>query len=76
MTTSTFKKFRGLLPGNSLVIATVATHNADGTSTLTTLDGGTMRARGQVVPVAGLAFVRAGAVEGPAPVLPAFKLTV
>lgn len=74
--TNIYRRFRKLLPTSRLIIATVNSHNADGTSTLTTLSGGTMRARGQSVPVSDLAFVRGVVVEGPAPVLPAFNLTV
>jgi len=71
-----FKKFQALLPSERLIIATVQSHNADGTSTLLTLDGNQLIARGQVVAVSQKAFVRGGVVEGAAPNLSTFNLTV
>lgn len=74
--TNAWRGFRDLLPRQRLIIAVVDTHNADGTSTLTTLDGGTIRARGQSVSIGAQAYVRDGVVEGEAPVLPAFNLVI
>lgn len=71
-----YRKFRTLVGRDRLIIATVGAHNPDGTSTLTTLDGGTIRARGTSVAVNSKAFVRAGVIEGEAPALPAFNLVL
>ena len=53
-------------------------HNADGTSSLVTADGYSLRAWGQLdglVPPYN-AFVRDGKLEAPAPNLPLLQLTV
>lgn len=76
MTNNVYRKFRDLVGMNRLIIGTVQSHNADGTSTILTLDGGTIRPRGQSVAVNSKAFVRAGLVEGEAPDLPAYNLIV
>ena len=60
-------EFKRLVPGDPLQIGTVDSHNADGTSSITLLGGGSLRARGQSVSVGQKAFVRAGLVEGAAP---------
>lgn len=65
-----WRRFRDLIPGDPLLVGTVASHNADGTSSITLPDGSLIRARGQGVAVASRAFVRAGVVEGEAPTLP------
>lgn len=65
-----WRKFKELLPSDPLLAGAVASHNADGTSSITLPDGSLIRARGQGVAVGLMAFVRAGLVEGPAPTLP------
>ncbi len=63
-------KFKSLIPEEPLIIGTVSSINADGTSTITTYTGGTMRIKGQSVAVGAKAFVRFGEITGPAPSLP------
>ncbi len=70
--------FRGLLPGSPRILGTVTAHNADGTSSLTTADGSSMRAWGQLdgaTPPYN-AFVRDGTVEAAAPNLTLLELDV
>lgn len=74
--TNPYRAFEGLRPGRRLLIGEVTAHNADGTSTVELLDSRTIRARGQSVAVSSKAFVRAGLIEGEAPNLPSFDLTV
>lgn len=63
-------KFKSLIPEEPLIIGTVSSINADGTSTITTFTGGTMRVKGQSVPVGAKAFVRFGEITAAAPNLP------
>lgn len=64
-----WKTFKGLLPTDPLLVGTVASHNADGTSTVTLPGGGVLVALGQDVDVGLLAFVQTGRVQGVAPAL-------
>lgn len=64
------------LPADPLLVGTVLSHNTDGTSTLQSPEGGTMRARGTGVGVGLKAFVRGGVVEGTAPDLPDYSVDV
>lgn len=78
MPTELWADFRGLAPARPRLLGTVVAHNADGTSSLTTADGQSMRAWGRVegaVPPYN-AFVRDGKVEAAAPNLPLVQLTV
>lgn len=63
-------RFQSLLPRSRLIMASVVAHNADGTSTLQTIDGSTIRAKGQGVPVGQLAEVQGGEVLRAAALLP------
>ena len=65
-----YRQLIDLLPSDPLLIGAVTAHNADNTSTVEMPDGGTMRARGTGVAVGLNAFIRGGAIEGPAPDLP------
>jgi len=69
-------KFARLLPDEPTIIGTITAHNVDGTSTVATLAGGTMRVRGQSVVVGNKAFIRHGEITGEAPDLPAYEVTV
>ena len=71
-----WKRFQGLLPSQTVIIATVATINTDGTSSLTTPEGGTLRAIGTDVGVGANVYVQNGRILGPAPNLPTYDLTV
>jgi len=69
-------QFRRLVGQEPLLVADVIAHNADGTSTVQTPEGHTLRVRGQSVSVGSKAFVRAGQIEGEAPALPAYTVEV
>lgn len=71
-----WKRFQGLLPSQTVIIATVATINTDGTSSLTTPEGGTLRAIGTDVGEGANVYVQNGRILGPAPNLPTYDLTV
>ena len=71
-----WQRFRGLGPSTTLLVATVASHNPDGTSTLQTAEGYPLRAIGQMVAVGAVAYVREGRVIGEAAALPIINLTV
>lgn len=78
MPTDLWRAFHGLIPGNARILATVIAHNADGTSSLVTADGNTLRAWGRVdgaTPPYNV-FVRDGKVEAAAPNLPLLELEV
>lgn len=73
-----WNSFSGLLPERPRILATVTAHNADGTSSLVTADGNTLRAWGKVdgqTPPYNV-FVRDGKVEATAPNLPLLQLEV
>lgn len=71
-----WKRFEGLLPSQAVTIATVSAVNTDGTSSLTTPEGGTLRALGTSVGVGANVYVQGGRILGPAPTLPTYNLTV
>lgn len=74
MATNIFARFRRLLPDSPTIIATVSSVGADGTSMVLTSGGGAMRVFGDDVAVGAKAFVRDGAIIGPAPDLPYYEL--
>lgn len=61
-----WRDFTDLLPRSPLRIAHVDAHNADGTSTVTMPDGGTLIVRGQGVAIDDYAYIRDGEVRGQA----------
>jgi len=69
-----YRQFIALLPDDQLMVATVDAHNADGTSTVTLLGGGTTRVRGTSVGVGLRAFIENGQVQGQAPSLVYYEL--
>lgn len=71
-----WKQFSALLPADPLLVATVAAHNDDGTSTVTWPGGGQSVVRGQEVEVGQKAFVQGHQLQGPAPTLPLFEFEV
>ncbi len=71
-----WSRFRGLQATETTIVAPVTALHADGTSTLSTPEGYSMRALGHRVPVGGNAYVTAGRIEGAAPSLPVVNLTV
>lgn len=76
MLVDVWKRFKGLLPSQTVTIATVTAINSDGTSSLTTPEGGTLRAIGTDVGVGANVYVQFGRITGPAPNLPSYDLTV
>jgi hypothetical protein len=71
-----WRQFQQLIGSRPVRTGTVASHNADGTSTLTMTGGGTLRAIGQDVAVGAKAFVRGNEIIGQAPDLTAYNLEV
>ncbi len=76
MAINIFKRFERLIAGEPLMVVTVSAHNTDGTSTVTTMGGGSMTLRGQGVAVGQNAFARDGEIKGAAPSLPYYELEV
>lgn len=74
--TNIWKQFQALIPADPLLVGTVTDHNSDDTSTVTLIDGGVIRARGQGVAIGNKAFIRGGIVEGEAPNLTSLDLDV
>lgn len=74
--TNLWARFRKLLPGDPMLVVTVATVNADGTSTVTTAAGGAMRVIGNSVVVGDKAYVKGGAIIGLAPALTHYEIEV
>jgi hypothetical protein len=71
-----WKQFQALLPSDPLLIATIAAHNSDGTSTLVWPGGGQSVVRGQSVAVGQKAYVKSGQVQGEAPDLTVYEFEV
>ncbi|MCK9172972.1 MAG: hypothetical protein RBR03_09145 [Desulfuromonas thiophila] len=71
-----WKQFSALLPSDPLLIATVISHNSDGTSTLQHPGGGQSTARGTSVAIGSKAFIRSNQIQGAAPDLPLIELEV
>jgi hypothetical protein len=68
--TTLWSQFEGLLPSKRPIIGTVQSHNDDGTSTILSLDGQTVKARGTGVPVGLRAYVEEGRIMNQVPTLP------
>ena len=73
--TNAYRALRELLPEPPLLVATVATINADGTRTVTFPGGGTQRVRGTAA-ASSQVFVRNGLIETQAPALTAITIEV
>lgn len=71
-----WSRFRQLTAGPPLLVGEVTAHNTDGTSTIQTPDGGTLRVQGQGVAVGNNAYYRDGRIEGDAPSLSVIEVTV
>lgn len=76
MLVNVWKRFQGLMPSQTITLATVTAINGDGTSSLTTPEGGTLRAIGTDVGVGSIVYVQFGRITGAAPNLPTYDLTV
>ena len=75
-TANPWKQFQGLLPQTSRFIGTVASHNANGTSTITLRNGSSMTAKGQGVAVSSKALIDDGEVLREVPSLPAYTVQI
>ncbi len=74
-TPNTWARFKRLLPGAPLLIGTIESTHADGTSTVLMLGGGSQRVRG--TGTAGQAvYVRGGMIEGQAPSMAQVEIEV
>lgn len=67
MSTNVYRRLLELLPADPLLIVSVVSHNADGTSTVEFPGGARMNVRGTSVAVGQSAFIRGGAIERQAP---------
>lgn len=76
MSNNLLVRFRQLLPKDPLQVGTVTAHNADGTSAIQLDSGDTVRVLGQSVTVGNRAFFQSGRVQGQAPDLPTYSITV
>jgi hypothetical protein len=77
MRTDLWDQFGELVSSNPRLLATVTTHNSDGTSTLTTYDGVQMRAFGQLQQAIPYnVWVRGGRLVEAAPNLPVIEVTI
>ena len=78
MRTDLWGNFQGLLPDSPRLLATVVAHNADGTASLVTADGQSLRAWGQIegATIPYHVFVKDGKLESSAPNLTLLQLEV
>lgn len=77
MRTSLWGQFGDLVIGRPRLLATVTSHNSDGTSSLTTAEGAQIRAFGQLgSAIPYNVWVQDGRVIEAAPNLPIVQLTV
>lgn len=76
MATNLWAKFKRLLPGDPLIVVTVAAVNSDGTSTVTTAGGSALRVIGTSVSVGDKAYIKGGAIIGEAPNLTHYEIEV
>ena len=74
--TNLWTRFRSLIPDAPLVVVTVNSVNADGTSSVATSSGGALRVRGTSVAAGKKAYVRNGEITGEAPNLQHFEIEV
>lgn len=77
MQTDLWSQFGGLVAGPARYLVAVTSHNPDGTSSVSTYEGGTMRALGQLNQTPPYnAWVQDGRVVDAAPSLPLVTLMV
>lgn len=77
MQTDLWSQFGGLVAGAPRYLATVSSHNADGTSNVSTYEGGAMRANGQLSQTPPYnAWIQDGRVVDAGPNLPLVNLEV
>ena len=61
-----FRRFKNLTTSNVRTVATIISHNADGTSTVELMNGASITVLGQSVAVGFKAYVESGRVIGQA----------
>lgn len=71
-----YQQFRALIPTDALLIGTVQQQHGDGTSTIELPAGDTIRVTGTSVLPGGRAFVQSGRIQGEAPELPLYQVTI
>ena len=76
MSTNVYRRLVELLPSDPLLIASVVSHNGDGTSTVEFPGGARMNVRGTTVAVGQPAFIKSGAIERQAPALTALTVDI
>lgn len=77
MRTDLWDQFGELVSSSPRLLATVTAHSSDGTSTLTTYDGGQMRAFGQLqLAIPYNVWVRGGRLIEAAPNMPLIEVTI
>lgn len=77
MATNLWAMFKRLIPDAPMIIVTVNSVNIiDGTSTVTSAGGGTMRVRGTAVAATKKAYVKAGNIVSEAPNLTHYEIEV
>jgi hypothetical protein len=77
MQTDLWSQFGSIVAGAPRYLATVHAHNADGTSSVQTFEGGSMRAQGQLSQTPPYnAWIQDGRVVDAGPNLPLTSLTV
>lgn len=77
MSTSVWRQFKGVLPSGALTVARVVSVEGDGRTSIVEFPGGSQaRVSGQSVSADNYAFVRDGAITGPAPTITPATLDV
>lgn len=71
-----YQQLRQLTTGSVRTVATVTSHNTDGTSTVELLSGASIRVLGQDVAVNSKAYIESGRVIGAAADLPYSEIDI
>lgn len=74
MATNLWARFKRLVQAAPMLIVTVESVGADGTSLVTTASGGTFRVFGDTVAAGSKAYVRDGVIVGEAPNMTHYEL--
>ena len=75
-TINPWKAFQGLLPKASRMVGTVASHNSNGTTTITLHNGSSITVKGHGVIVGSKALVEDGEVKREVPDLPFYTVHI
>ncbi|WNO60903.1 hypothetical protein [Rheinheimera sp. MMS21-TC3] len=74
--TNSYRKLRNLTHGPTRTVATVTSHNPDGTSTVQLMSGAFITVLGQDVAVSNKAYIEGGRVIGQAADLPYVEIEI